>query len=92
MVRLVKGQQKLKKKAGSPSKLIIEDQVLVTLQYWREYRTYFHIAQDWKVSESTVFRVVRKVENILIKSRKFNLPGKKNLWDSSLDEKLILME
>ncbi len=92
MVRLVKGQQKLKKKAGSPSKLIIEDQVLVTLQYWREYRTYFHIAQDWKVSESTVFRVVRKVENILIKSRKFNLPGKKNLLDSSLDEKLIFMD
>ena len=92
MVRLVKGQQKLKKKAGSPSKLIIEDQVLVTLQYWREYRTYFHIAQDWKVSESTVFRIVRKVENILIKSRKFSLPGKKNLLDSSQSEKLILMD
>ncbi len=92
MVRLVKGKQKLKKKAGSPSKLIIEDQVLVTLQYWREYRTYFHIAQDWQVSESTVFRIVRKVENILIKSRNFNLPGKKKLWDSSLDEKLILMD
>jgi hypothetical protein len=30
MVRLVKGRQKLKKKAGSPSKLIIEAQVLVT--------------------------------------------------------------
>lgn len=92
MVRLVKGQQKLKKKAGSPSKLISEDQVLVTLQYWREYRTYFHIAQDWKVSESTVFRIVRKVENILIKSRKFSLPGKKKLLDSSLDERLILMD
>ncbi|MEY4519046.1 MAG: hypothetical protein RLZZ499_1645 [Cyanobacteriota bacterium] len=45
---------------------------------------------DWKVSESTVFRLVRKIENILIKSRRFSLPGKKKLLDSSLDEDLIL--
>ncbi len=92
MVRLVKAQPKLKKKPGCPSKLIIEDQILIALQYWREYRTYFHISLDWKVSESTVFRLVRKIENILIKSRKFSLPGKKKLLDSSLDENLILMD
>ncbi|MEO0013024.1 MAG: hypothetical protein RLZZ535_1413 [Cyanobacteriota bacterium] len=45
---------------------------------------------DWKVSESTVFRLVRKIKNILIKSRRFSLPGKKKLLDSSLDEDLIL--
>ena len=92
MVRLVKREQRLKKKPGAPSKLTLEDQVLVTLQYWREYRTYFHIAEDYKVSESTIFRVVRKIENILIQSRKFSLPGKKKLLDSSLNEKLILMD
>lgn len=92
MVELVKAQQKQKKKPGCPSKLIVEDQILVTLQYWREYRTYFHIAQDWKISESTVYRLVRKIENILIKSRKFTLPGKKKLLDSSGDENLIAME
>ncbi|MCC0179866.1 transposase family protein, partial [Waterburya agarophytonicola K14] len=79
MVRLVKAQQKFKKKPGCPSKLVVEDQILIALQYWREYRTYFHISLDWKVSESTVFRLVRKIENILIKSRKFSLPGKKKL-------------
>jgi hypothetical protein len=41
MLRLVKAQQKLKKKPGRPSNLIVEDQILVTLQYWREYRTYY---------------------------------------------------
>ena len=92
MVRLVKAQQKQKKKLGRPSSLIIEDQVLVTLQYWREYRTYFHISKDWKIAESTVCRLVRKIENILIQSRKFSLPGKKSLLENSLDEKLILMD
>ncbi len=92
MVRLVKAQEKQKKKPGRRTKLIIEDRVLVTLQYWREYRTYFHISKDWKIAESTVCRIVKKVENILIQSRKFSLPGKKKLLDSALDEKLILID
>ncbi|WP_199298137.1 MULTISPECIES: transposase family protein [Cyanophyceae] len=32
---------------GSYSKLTIPDQILLTLEYWREYRTLFHIAKDW---------------------------------------------
>jgi hypothetical protein len=52
MVRLVKAQEKHQKKTGRRAKLIIEDRILVTLQYWREYRTYFHISKDWKIAES----------------------------------------
>lgn len=52
MVGVMHQYTKLKKTSGSP-KLSREDQVLVALQYWREYRTYFHIASDWGVSEST---------------------------------------
>ncbi len=40
-----------KLKSGRPAKLSLEDQILVTLQYWREYRTYFHIGETWGVSE-----------------------------------------
>ena len=42
-----------KKKPGKPSKLSVADQVLMSLEYWREYRTYFHIAQAWGVHEVT---------------------------------------
>lgn len=92
MVRQVKYQEKQKKKLGRPRKLIIEDRILLTLQYLREYRTYYHIGQDWKISESNVCRIVHEIENILIQSRKFSLPGKKKLLDTFLDEKLILMD
>ena len=44
MVKVVATEKVLAKKSGRPSKLSIEDQVLMTLDYWREYRTYFHIA------------------------------------------------
>jgi hypothetical protein len=41
-------------KSGRPPKLSVEDQVLMTLEYWREYRTFFHLARSWGVHESSV--------------------------------------
>ncbi|NEO51432.1 MAG: transposase family protein, partial [Moorea sp. SIO4A3] len=41
------------------SKLSLENQVLMTLEYLREYRTYFHIGQHWGLNESTVYRIIR---------------------------------
>jgi hypothetical protein len=43
IVSLVKADEQNKNKPGRPPKLIIEDQVLMVIQYWREYRTYYHI-------------------------------------------------
>jgi Helix-turn-helix of DDE superfamily endonuclease len=65
-------------KRGGQPKLSVEDQLLVTLEYWREYRTQFHIAQAWGIHEARVCRIVRKVENPLIRSGVFRLPGKRN--------------
>ena len=59
--------------AGRPPKLCRCDQLLVALQYWREYRTYFHIAGDWEVSESTVCRIVHQVETALMNSGTLSL-------------------
>lgn len=74
-------QAKQQLKPGRPSKLGIEDQVLMTLEYLREYRTYFHIAQSWRIYESTAYRIIRTVEDTLIASGKFRLPGKKKLLE-----------
>jgi hypothetical protein len=43
----------------------------------RAYRTYFHIGTSVGVDETTALRIIRKVEDILIQSGLFNLPGKK---------------
>jgi hypothetical protein len=80
MVELVSNHlRKKRRKAGRPPKLSVEDQVLLTLEYWREYRTLFHLATSWGLHESNVCRVIRRVEDILTKSRAFKLPGKKKL-------------
>jgi hypothetical protein len=36
----------LKAQGGKPNKLAMEDRVLMTLEYLREYRTYFHISRS----------------------------------------------
>lgn len=55
----------------------MEDPVLLCLSYWHEYRILFHVATSYGVSGPTASRIVRHVEDRLIKSNLFNLP--KNL-------------
>ena len=49
------------------------------LMYHREYRTLLHIAADYGISEAQCWRIVTDLEDILIQSQAFRLPGKKAL-------------
>ncbi len=77
---------------GRPSKRSRADQLLMTLMYWREYRTEFHIAQSYGVSEATVCRTIRKVEDVLVASKRFRLPGKKALQASDTVFEVVLVD
>jgi len=77
---------------GRPTKLSRADQLLLTLMYWREYRTEFHIAQSYGISEATVCRTIQKVENALVHSGKFRLPGKKALQPSDTVFEIVLVD
>ena len=77
---------------GRPTKLSRADQLLLTLMYWREYRTEFHIAQSYGISEATVCRTIQKVENALVCSGKFRLPGKKVLQASNTVFEVVLVD
>ena len=108
MVKVAKVERMLKKKTGRNDKLIIEDQVLMTLAYWREYRTYFqqldwvcwgspstplvHLAQNWGINESTAYRIIRRTEDILIKSGVFALPGKKVLIKPETEIETVVVD
>jgi DNA-directed RNA polymerase specialized sigma subunit len=65
MVSILKQDLSTSRNRGGQPKLSTEDQLLIALEYWREYRTYFHIAQSWGVHESTVCRIVHRVEDQL---------------------------
>jgi hypothetical protein len=80
------------KNRGAQPKLRVEEQLLIALEYWREYRTYFHIAHSWGVHESTVCRTVHRVEDELIKSGKFNLPGNIALADAETEWSAVIID
>ena len=58
-----------KKLGGKPNKLSIEERLLMWLEYVREYRTYFHTAASYGISESACFRNCVWIENTLIKAK-----------------------
>jgi hypothetical protein len=74
---------------GRPPKLGRADQLLLTLMYWREYRTEFHIGLAYGISESTVCRTIKKIEDTLIKSERFHLPSRKALQSMALEIILV---
>ena len=93
MVGILQQAESLKKRqGGKPARLGIEDRLLMTLEYLREYRTYFHVAASYGVSESAVCRTVRWVEEVLIKDRDFALPGRKALLKSDVEYEVILID
>ena len=91
MVRVLHASMR-HKKGGNRRKLGIEQSLLLTLEYWREYRTQFHIAHSYGVDEATVNRTIRWVEDTLIKSGAFSLPGKKALVAGDAEYSVVLVD
>ncbi|WP_373529937.1 IS5 family transposase [Nostoc sp.] len=92
LVKALKPMWRATSKPGVKPKLALADRVLVCLEYWREYRTYFHIGSSWGVSESTVCRIVRWVEDQLIRCGQFRLTGKKQLVRGFAYPQVVVMD
>jgi hypothetical protein len=90
-ILLPKHEEKLKK-GGRKPKLILEEMLLATLEYWREYRTYAHIAASYGIHESNMQRLIKWIEDVLIKDGTFSLPGKKALLKSDVEYEVVLID
>jgi len=75
-----------------PTKLRVEDKLLLALQYWREYRTMEHLAFDYNTVKSYVHKSIEWVENTLIRSGAFRLPGKKVLLADGQTSKTLAVD
>ena len=93
MVDILRQADRLKKlKGGRRNKLKLEDQLLMALEYLREYRTYFHIGQSYGISESSAYKAVKWIEDTLIKHPDFALPGRKALLKSDMNYEIVLID
>ncbi|WP_105629049.1 IS5 family transposase [Spiroplasma poulsonii] len=81
------------KKGGKTNKLSLENRLLMTLLYWREYQTYFHLGKSFDISEANCYRNIKWIEDILIKNSDFQqLAGKKALINDYFNDKTIIID
>lgn len=93
MVKVLQQSRDQKKaRGGRQNKLGIEETLLMTLEYLREYRTYFHISKSYGLSEGYTYKLIRWVEDTLIKSKLFSLPGRKALLKSDMEYEVVLVD
>src|SRR5262245_30632638 len=92
MLQVLREQAQKKVKPGRPAALSLANPLVMTLQYWREYRPSFHIGLSWGIDESVVCRTVHKIEDLLIKSKVFHVPGKKRLRASGTLIEVIVVD
>lgn len=93
MVSILRTAEKAKqKRGGTKSSLSLEDRLLMALEYNREYRTYFHVAQSYGISEGYAYKVIRWAEDTLIKDKRFALPGHKELLKSDVEYEVVLVD
>lgn len=93
MLKILKEAEVIKRsKGGRPNKLSLSTRLLMTLEYLREYRTYANIAVSYGLSESNTYETIKWIENILVKSEEFKLPGKKALLKSDYEFEVVLVD
>lgn len=86
MIKILDEARQVKQaKGGRPRKLRMEVTLLMALEYLREYRTYFHISKSYGISEGYAYKLIRWVEDTLIKSKVISLPGRKALQKSDVE-------
>ena len=87
---LRRAYRELHKQGGKPPKLSVLDKLIIALQYWREYRTYRHIAFDYGVGKTAIGNAVIWVEDTLIKSGLFALPSRRSMLEPSGIELVLI--
>jgi hypothetical protein len=77
---------------GSHAKLSLQDQLFLSLKYWRQYVTQKELSYEFEVGEATTHDTIVWVENTLVKSGKFSLPGKKALYGDDTELEVVLVD
>ena len=79
-------------RGGYLPKLSILDKLVIMLSYYYDYRTMGkNIAFDYGIAKSTICESIKWVERVLIKSKDFSLPKKRELINN-IDIEVVLVD
>ena len=80
------------KNRGRHRKPTREDMLLMTLEYYKEYRTLECIGASYGLKKTNVGKTIKWVEEVLAKSGVFSLPGKKKLVKTDTEIEIIVVD
>ena len=80
------------KRNGRNRKLSCEDMLLMTLEYYKEYRTMECIGASYGLAKINVSKGIRWVEKVLAESGKYTLVGKKKLEQADAGIEVIVVD
>lgn len=92
LATLEEAYEQLHRQGGRPPKLSVLDRLVITLGYYREYRTMAHIGFDYDISKSCISLAIKWVEDTLLQDGKFSLPGKRELANPDTDIEIIIID
>lgn len=80
-------------RGGRPG-IAVELRLTLALEYWREYRTFRHMANDHQICKSKINEAVLWVENALSESAEFKLKDLKERFKPGTEEtiKVVLID
>ena len=81
-----------KRKRGRHRALSVEDMLLMTLEYYKEYRTMDCIGASYGLAKSNVSNVIHWVEKTIAQSGLVSLPGKKKLTQPNTGIEVIVVD
>lgn len=89
---LHKEYKEIHKNCGRNRKLSIEDNLLMMLEYYKEYRTFQCIGASYGLTKSTTRKAIMWVEETLMKSGVFNLPSKRVLQTEDAEIAIVVVD
>ena len=93
MVQILKKEYlHIHEKHGRNRKLSMEDNLLMMLEYYKEYRTFECIGASYGLTKSVARKAIMWVEEVLVKSGFFTLPGKKTLSGINIEYEVIVVD
>ena len=94
MVKCLKEQYAKDHAEGGAPGQPVELRLTLALEYWREYRTYEHMANDHQIPKSTINEMVLWVEHVLSENAEFKLQDLKERFkpDEENDIKILIVD
>jgi len=87
MIEVLKRKYAEEHTRGRQPGLPVELKLTLALEYWREYRSFRHMANDHQISKTAINKAVIWVENVLSESEEIKMKDLKERFKPNEEEK-----